>query len=280
MRFAPLFLTSLVLSAPAARGQTIVQFDGDISTQSGPGRLSYFNGATTSAAVGFGTASGFGLPALPGGDAQVMSIPAFGPTQGLFLRPGTGPNGGGSYINQYTMGFDILFPNSADPTKYASFFNTNETNANDGDFFRLPTSSGGGIGISGVYDGTVNTGTWYRIGLTVDLANGGTLKKYINGTLVGTQTGIGGADGRFALYSENDAPTLGTILFGDNDGDTLPAFVNSFLYSSEVLSDAQIAVYGGPTAVGFTPVPEPSALALLAAAAGGLVCRRRRPAVA
>lgn len=294
MRLRPLLAAAaVVLSAPAVPAQTIWQFDGNITAQTGAGTLVYYQGATTSSVVSFGTASSFGLPVLPGGNAQVLSIPAFTPQQGLLQRPGTGPNGGGQYVNLYTMGFDVLIPNA---DAWFAFYNTADVNQDNADFFRRPSSLGGGIGITdtpgnttgvtGGYDGTIAANTWYRIMFSMDLttAGAGTLKKYINGTLVGTQTGFGGRDGNYSLYSSNEAnPLFGTLLFTDGPpteiAQTTPGFINSVLYSSSVLSDAQILAYGGPTAGGFpTPVPEPSALVLTGVAAAGLAWRRLRTA--
>jgi hypothetical protein len=101
---------AVLLTAFAAHAQaTVFDFAGNLTGIGGPATASFYNGTTTSNVVSFGTASGFGLPALPGGDATVMSFPGFANNQGISLLPNTGPNGGSaSYINQYTMGWDVL----------------------------------------------------------------------------------------------------------------------------------------------------------------------------
>lgn len=71
-----------------------------------------------------------------------MSFPALSTVQGLFLQPGVGPNRGGAYINNYTMGFDILMP---ERVWWFSFFQTNDANANDGDYFARPVGLGDGL---------------------------------------------------------------------------------------------------------------------------------------
>ena len=187
-------LTVLACFGASALGGS-VQFDfgGDLGATLGAGTLHYYNGATTSGAVSFGTASSFGLPALAGGEATVMSFPAFGPDQGLQLEPAANANGGGDYINQYTMIWDLLVPDVG--ANWMSLYNTNATNSNDGDLF---VRTDGGIGISGVYEGTINSGQWHRVALVLDVDS---IYKYIDGALVGSQIGLTGVDGRFSMYT-------------------------------------------------------------------------------
>jgi hypothetical protein len=67
----------LVLSSNALAGATQFDFGGDLSATFGAGTLGYYNGARTSNTVSFGTASSFGLPALPGGDDAELSAECF-----------------------------------------------------------------------------------------------------------------------------------------------------------------------------------------------------------
>jgi hypothetical protein len=109
------------------------------------------------------------------------------------------------------------------------------------------------------------------------------LKKYIDGALVGTQTLSQGFEGRWAVYANSgpDAQNVAYILT-DDSGDTTPGYISSFYFADSVLTDAQVAAFGGPTVAGFAPVPEPGAAAAVAAAGLGLagVIRRRRRAAA
>jgi hypothetical protein len=253
------------LGGNALAGATQFDFGGDLSATLGAGTLDYYNGATTSDVVGFGTASSFGLPALAGGDATVMSFPAFAQDQGLLLEPASSANGGGEYINQYTMIWDVLIPDVS--AQWMSFYNTNATNSNDGDFFIRP--SDGGIGISSQYDGTVNSGQWHRIAMVLDIDS---MYKYIDGALVGSQIGLTGVDGRWAMYTtEHDVKTF---LLTDNDGETNSGYINSFYFINEALDASAIAGFGGPDADGV--VPEPSTLTLLVLGASLLSWKRRR----
>jgi len=268
-------LAAALIGYPAAAmaAGTQFDFDGGIAPSFGPGNLEYFNGTTTSDVVSFGTASGLGLPALPGGDATVISMPAFQPDQSLALDPGVDANGGGSFINEFTMVWDILVPDIS--ANWFSFFNSNPANANDGDFFIR--SSDGGIGISGDYHGSMISNQWHRVAVSIDLT-APTMDKYIDGTLVGSQA-LDGVDGRCALYTTTDVAQSDsfTLLFGDNNAETSAAYLSSFYFTDEALDAQAIGALGGPTAAGV--IPEPSTLAMLsgiALLAVGCLWRRRR----
>lgn len=263
IRFVCVTVAAICVMASA----TEVQFDfgGDLSTSVGPGTLGYFNGATTSGAVSFGTASTFGLPALGGGDATVMSFAAFQPDQGLALDTGCGPNGSTGDINQYTMIWDLLIPSFV--SGYSSLYNTSSTNSNDGDFFIQQDK---GVGISGQYDGLVNPGQWHRIAISMDLEVS-TMSKYIDGALVGTQTLSSGAGGRWSLWPTGTSPT---ILLGDEDGETNAGYINSFYFADRALTGSEIAAFGGPDANGV--IPEPATILLLLGGASLISARGRR----
>ncbi|HET6573073.1 MAG TPA: PEP-CTERM sorting domain-containing protein [Fimbriiglobus sp.] len=281
-------LCGLVASATAgaARGQeSILQFNGGLVTGTGPAAASFFNGVTTQSAVGFGSASSFSLPALPGGDAQVLHAPALMANQGIVFQPNAAANGGGTKINQYTIGYDILF--AATPS-FAVFHNITAdvaagTVTGDGDLFRRGSDMG--IGISGQYDGVVSQSDWHRVVITMNTTEGaqGTMRKYIDGTLVSAQTTLdnGGLDLRFAI--DPAAPgTNGLVLLNDDDGESSEVYLNSFYFNNVVLTDAQVQAFGVPTVAGFAPVPEPGAVVAVAAAGLGLAgaVRRRRRAAA
>ncbi|MFA6043906.1 MAG: choice-of-anchor X domain-containing protein [Phycisphaerales bacterium] len=240
------FVTAAALAAfagLAAAQPTVWNFNDTLNPTSGPGSLEARPAQTSS----FGTASSFGLPLIGGSDAGVLKTDFVdSPDAGYNVHHMTGPNGGGGYGNQYTFIADVLFPTT---NGFHSFYNTNETNANDGDFFLNPN---GGIGISGSYQGNIQANNWYRVAFTVDLTATPSLKKYIDGVLVGSQN-IGGRDGRFALYTTAQAPIDYFILFGDNDGDTLEVFTNSFLFENRVWSEGEMAALGAATAAGIVP---------------------------
>jgi len=229
---------------------------GNLSPALGNGVLAYADGATTSNLTVFGATDGSTIPHIGGKPAKYLRAPAFtgignGYTATFTDSP---PNGGGSYINQYTMIFDVLLPA---PINWFPFFNTNPGNAsgNDADFYVAPDGSIGIAAIGYSATGIIAANTWYRIAFAADLA-AGSVTYYLNGTPVGT--GNAGIDGRHAIYSNADA---GADLLLFNEGDTSGiythvVYLSSFLFTDRTLSASEIAALGGPKARGIL-VPAP-----------------------
>jgi hypothetical protein len=214
-------------------------FQGNLAATYGRDLESY--DATVQADTTFGTTTSFGLPGINGQTTSIMRfVPSANAWGGYRMYHGAGPNGGGSYVNQYTLVYDVYYPASS--SGWRSLLQTGTGNGNDGDFFINPT---GGIGISSVYNGFVAPDQWNRIAFAFDLTGPGqapVLTKFINGVKVGNQTsGLSGRDGRFAL----DAHAL---LFADQDGDVAEAYVSSVQFSNGRRPDAFITALGGPSA--------------------------------
>ncbi len=187
---------------------------------------------------------------------QPTGVLAFGSnaiSEGFYVRHGIKPNGGGHFVNQYTLLMDVMFPAPANGQWRALFqtdpFNRagNESDLLVGDASASPNPNG--IGAEGVFHGTIAPDTWYRIALVVDLTApaGQQLTKYINGVNVGSQSLSGGVDGRFAL-----GPTAQLFASG-LAGFTQSGFVNSIQFVNSVVPPAKIAALGGPTAAGLPP---------------------------
>ena len=207
--------------------------------------------ATTGAALAYrgdtAATTTFSTPSIGGQPAKVMGFPATTPSQGYVLNHGIVPNGGGSQVNQYTLILDVMFP-AASTGQWRSFFQTDASNTTDGEFFVNPVN---GIGISGIYQGTLQADTWHRVAFVVDLTLATQrLRKFIDGVLVGTQDLNAGVDSRWALN-----PTA--LLFADENNETRAGFVNSIQIHDVVLADSAITALGGATAAGI-PLP-PSA---------------------
>jgi len=220
-----------------------------------------FNSGNLSATVGTAlayrgtTAAGttFTTATIGGQTAQVMSFPATTPTEGYIMTHGIAPNGGGVFVNQYTLIMDVMFP-AASSGQYRALFQTAPNNDNDGDLFINP---GNGIGISGEYQGTVSPDTWHRLAFVVDLAAAsGKLRKYIDGVQVGAQDSGFSLDGRWSLLST-------ALVFADEDNETRPGYVNSIQIRSDAMLPADVAALGGATAAGIPLPPPPSALQIL-----------------
>lgn len=209
----------------------------------------------------FGTTTSLGVPDIAGHEAMIMAVADLNPMPGYIMKHGAQANGGGAYVNQYTLIFDLLFPSSSDG-RWKALLQTAPGNGNDADFFANPAN---GLGISANYQGTITNDTWNRVALAVDLSGPGPspiVAKFINGVKVGEQVLSEGRDGRWSLNSVTDPDSPYALLFADNDGDNSLMCINSVQFYSGRLSDAAIAALGAPTAEGLPqPVTESPALA-------------------
>ena len=200
----------------------------------------------------FGTTSSFGISDINGVPTAVMhfmpSVPQWG---GYVMTHGAVPNGGGDYVNQYTLIYDIYFPTSADGT-WRSLWQTDPSNGSDGDLFVGNANSGNGIGISSVYDGVVTASAWHRLAFAFDLTGTETgtaptpvLTKFIDGVKVGNQILNNGIDGRWSLD-----PTALVFASDGADADVAPeAYVSSIQFSNGRRPDAFLEALGGPSSL-------------------------------
>ena len=202
------------------------------------GRDLQYNDATVAADTSFGTTTALGIPDINGQPTTVMHFtPSLSPWGGYQMYHLAPPNGGGAYVNQYTVIYDLYFTFAA----WRSLLQTGTGNTSDGDVF---ISNTGGIGISSVYNGNVTAGDWHRVAYAIDLSGPGSpvLTKFIDGVKVGNQTtGLSAKDGRFALDPY-------ALIFGDNDGDINETYVSSVQFSNGRRPDAFISALGGPSA--------------------------------
>ncbi|HEX5223119.1 MAG TPA: hypothetical protein VFZ59_26410 [Verrucomicrobiae bacterium] len=205
------------------------------------GRDLEYNDVTVEADTTFGTTTSFGIPDINGQPAMVMHFnpSAVGSSWGGYkMYHQAPPNGGGAYVNQYTLIFDLYLPFAA----WRSLLQTGTGNTSDGDLFINPT--GNGVGISSVYNGNITPGEWHRLAVAIDLTGPGSpvLTKFVDGVKVGNQTtGLSGVDGRFSLDTF-------ALLFADQDGDFAETFVSSIQFSNGRRPDAFISALGGPSA--------------------------------
>jgi hypothetical protein len=185
----------------------------------------------------FGTTTSFGISDINGTPTPVMHFtPSTAQWGGYKMYHGAAPNGGGAYVNQYTLVFDVYYPANSDLT-WRSLWQTDTGNTSDGDLF---VSTANGLGISSIYDGFVSPGAWHRIAAAFDLT-GPVLTKFIDGVKVGNQTaGLSGVDGRFSLDPH-------ALVFADNDGDVAEAYVSCVQFSNGRRPDAFIEALGGPS---------------------------------
>ncbi len=194
----------------------------------------------------FDTTTNFGIADINGTPAKVMKFGAYPQTDGIQMFPGIDANGGGAYVNQFSLVMDLYYPSTS--TGYRALLQTSPDNSNDGDLFIHKTSNG--IGISSNYQGNVTFDAWHRIAVTFDLTTA-TLTKYIDGTEVGVQTLSAGLDGRWSLNTA--ASGLPTLLFSDEDGEVNVGYTNSIAILPCVLNAGQVALLGGASADGIFP---------------------------
>ena len=187
--------------------------------------------------------SGFAaVPGIVGGDGavEVAKICSYKMTHGI--PAGTG---GGSWINRYTLLFDIKYTGTA----WKPFFRTRLSNGADSQLFIEPSGQVGGNCIGGKSTQKIAEDAWCRVVVTVD--NGTARRLYVNGEL--WYNGTAGA--------LDDLAALPTVLplFTDNDGEDGPIKVTNLAIWSSALDADQVAALG---AAGFfiddAPPPAPN----------------------
>jgi hypothetical protein len=259
---AVMIASSLIVARVPA--QSIGQWDfnsGNLTATAGTdlGDLLYADGpgGVTDLADAFGLTTALGIPDISGTPAAVMRFPEATNTMG-YLMPTPAGNGGGSFVNEYTLIFDLLYPSNgvvrplldADGAVYVAGAD-------------LAVSAAGGIGLSpsGPFDGTLAPNTWNRVGFVVNQAQS-TIRKYINGVEVGinTLTGIqAGLEGRMALSPSS----VSTLILANTVGAGSVGYVNSIQLRDVALNAGQMQALGGPSADGIPQVipPVPSFVA-------------------
>lgn len=246
------FLTAALFTCHAGAAPSVFNFSNPadpFSAASGSATLGYFDPDVTGwgpAATLFGKASSFNLPAMTGGDPDVMSFSACTSREGFLLTHGAVPNGSFSdtlLVSNYTLIYDVYYPAASD-AKWRGLLQTNPGNSDDGEFF-VDDNARGGVGINGNYRGQVVPGQWHRIAISVRAAEGeGQAQRYIDGQFVGAIGTTGSSlAARFGLGTE-------ALLLTDNDNETAPGFLASFQFNDRAMNAAEISALGGPHAGG------------------------------
>ncbi|MGX5734984.1 metallophosphoesterase [Bosea thiooxidans] len=196
-----------------------------------------------------GTAASFGLPAMTGGQADVLKFPHFTKAQGLVLDTNATSTTGDGLIWSYSIVMDVLVP---DEEGWTALFQTQLGNTNDAELYIRNDGDGtGSLGINSGYHGDFKYGEWQRIAFTFErqgTTNTVVVKKYVEGQFVGQQS-INDAN-RFTVDAAK-----GILLFSDDGADTSRGYLNSVLFSDHVLTDAEIAGFGKADADGISSIP-------------------------
>ncbi len=156
-------------------------------------------------------------------------------------RHGITPNGG-NYVNQYSLVFDFKVPEIG---AWFCFYNTSDSNANDGDGWINKTGNIG-VGATGYSDYAISPGEWYRLSIVIDLV-AGNIEYFINGDSIHQGTGQD-VDGRFSIYG-SDSSTPYILLFADNDNEGQLMDVSMVSIYDKPLTPAEISSLGGPQPV-------------------------------
>jgi hypothetical protein len=261
----------------AHAGEFEWSFSGNLSPSlqlGGTASMNYFN-AASSANTTFGVTGG-SIPNPMGGVASYAYFAGNSIAGGLggftIGYTGVSANGGGSYVNSYTMIWDVYIPAMG----WTALMNTSPTHGNDADFY---VASDGSVGIGALgYSAAsaVSAGQWTRIAFVKDQTANQSLF-FVNGTQV-FSGGAGSLDGRLSLYTGNDAPPQ-LVILGEGDGSGNYAndlYLSAFYFSDSALSGSTIAGLGGVQAGGIMVVPEPSSFALAGLALCGFLLHRPR----
>jgi hypothetical protein len=160
---------------------------------------------------------------------------------------------------------------------WTALFNTNESHANDADFYIAPDGSVG-IGALGYSDlQVIKANQWHRIVFTHDRTNN-RAAYYVDGSEVFTGA-AGAVDGRYSLYG-GDNPGIDLLVLGEGDASgnyTNEMYLASVYFADRALSPTEALGLGGVTPGGIV-VPEPCGAAALVwlGLAGVIRIRRRR----
>lgn len=190
----------------------------------------------------------------------------------LTVNPGFVANGGGSYVNQYTIAMDV----KPDPGWNSLFQTANTGNGNDGDLWiNAATQTAATIGVGGnegvgysamTFDAT----KWHRIVLSVD--NGNFFRVFVDGTPFIDAPGRP-IDGRFSLYPDH------FHLFADDNWEDAWLLCGMVATWNRALTNAEVAGMGGWIGGAAEPtpivIPEPATLVLLSLSGLTLLRRRR-----
>jgi hypothetical protein len=190
---SPAIAILVLLSAPVALPAAVLTGLWEFDDQSNPGA------ATVGVPLSFaGAAPGTWSAALSDDQADslagVLTTPPAAAATRFIATHGIAPNGGGAYVNEYSVLVDLFSP-AGSRAAWRTIFQTNENNTNDADYFISPT---GNAGVSALTysPAALDASSWTRLVVTFDLASAGpsVVRTYLNGAPFHTHALSGGLD--------------------------------------------------------------------------------------
>jgi len=191
--------------------------------------------------------------------AGVVTTPAAVSGNRFIATHGIAPNGGGTFVNEYSIVVDMFSP-VASRGSWRTILQTNTGNANDGDYFIRNDNDRIGVAALTYSATAIDETSWTRLVVTFDLGTG--VLAYVNGSLFHTHVAET-IDGRFSLD-----PTV--LFFSDENGDNAPLNIGALAIYNGVLTPSEVSALG----IAGAPIPEPGTAMLGIAALAGLLRRR------
>lgn len=255
--FAALLTALCLATATSSSGAVGGQWDfdaGNLNATTGS-PLVYRDGpgGPTEQGTAFNSTTGFGIPDINGEPAQVVRIAAGtqeNPFIGYQMPVPNVANGGGAYLNDYTLILDVLFPAASSGVNRAILETDLGLFNPDAEIF---VTAANGLGTKSGAQGNVTPDAWHRLAIVVD-TTAGQIRTYVDGEEASIISISSTPDDRYAL-----TPGVYAEIFSDDNGETAVAYVNSIQLRDEALSKGQVRALGGPAADGIPqdlpPVP-------------------------
>lgn len=243
----PAALAASLLVIATAPAQPFGQWDfnsGNLTATAGS-PLTYSDGGT-GVNPAYGTTTALGISTVNGTDANVMLFP--GATNGMgFTLPTPAANGRGTYVDNYTLLLDVLYPSTSN-FKARPILETDDNTVITTLGTDLAINGDNSVGlVGGNFAGTIATNTWYRLGFVVQT---NVVRTYLDGVLVSSQTA---AADRLVLAANSTARLLAESLTNT----AAPGYVNSVQLWDSALNAGQMAALGAPAAAGLPTVIPP-----------------------
>lgn len=214
-------------------------FDNKLNAKTGSKLVFIGDTSITNQKITFGTTSSFNIDLIDSTDVTVAKIPALDASHALRFYSNIFPEGFPGELhcdNDYSIVMDVYKANTPGKT-YFALFQTSNNNADDADLF----IHNKGIGILEQYHGNIEDSTWYRLIFSFDLYNN-LIKKYINGTLVGSTSLSNSLNGRFCM--NNNWAIQSSNFFSDNDNETANFYVSSLQVRNYAMSAIEASILG------------------------------------